>query len=102
MSTIATPSVSNTQPKAKLVSDAPHSASVLRQTQGLVGALILAGVAATYFLDPLFLIVPGIIGAGLFVSGFTGVCPMAFAIAKLPWNKKAASSSDSTCCGHCG
>lgn len=105
MSTISTPRAAQSQPQAhtqsKPTSDAPHSASVLRQTQGLVGAVVLAGTAATYFIDPLFIILPAIVGAGLFISGFTGVCPMAFAIAKLPWNKKADQSTHE-CCGRCG
>lgn len=83
-------------------SSVPHSAAVMRQTQGLIGFVLLATTSAAYFAHPAFLILPTIIGTGLLVSGFTGVCPMAFAIARLPWNKaESAKNSANSCCGRC-
>lgn len=80
----------------------PHSAAVMRQTQGLIGLVLLASTSAAYFAHPAFLILPAIIGTGLLVSGFSGVCPMAFAIARLPWNKaESTKSSPNSCCGRC-
>jgi Protein of unknown function (DUF2892) len=83
-------------------SSAPHSASVMRQTQGLIGLVILASTSAAYFVHPAWLVGPAIIGTGLLVSGFTGVCPMAFAVARLPWNKADGhDAAKQSCCKRC-
>lgn len=103
MSTMTTPSTSHAQPVHARY-DSPHPAAVMSQTQGFVGAVVLIGVALAYFVNIAFLIIPAIIGTGLLVSGFTGVCPMAYVVGKMPWNRKAvANKIDSDgCCGHCG
>ena len=70
---------------AKPIAD-PHGARVLRQTQGVIGVVILLGLIGAYLVDPLFAVLPGIIGLGLVMAAFTGVCPMAGLIARMPWN----------------
>ena len=47
---------------------------------GIVGGLITLGVAFGYYLDPLWLYLPGIIGVTLLQSGFTGFCPVYFVL----------------------
>lgn len=49
---------------------------------GIVGALISAGVGLGYFVDPLWLILPGLIGLTLLQSGVTGFCPVYFILDK--------------------
>ena len=45
---------------------------------GIAGALITLGVALGYYIDPLWLLLPGILGVTLLQSGFTGFCPVYF------------------------
>ena len=45
---------------------------------GIAGALITLGVALGYYTDPLWLLLPGILGVTLLQSGFTGFCPVYF------------------------
>lgn len=59
-----------------------------RQVQIAISVLILTGLALNYFLtNPLYLILPLIIGLGLLNAGVTGWCGLAKVIAKMPWNK---------------
>ena len=58
---------------------------------GIAGALITAGVALGYYVDPLWLLLPGILGVTLLQSGFTGFCPVYFILdrtcqAEMPQN----------------
>lgn len=75
-----------------------HSHRVMRQTQAVIGLVVLAGVAAAYLLSPAWLILPAIVGLGLLAAAVTGVCPMAIAIATLPWNRNARDSLDTQSC----
>ena len=43
---------------------------------GIAGALISAGVALGYYVNPGWLLLPGILGVTLLQSGFTGFCPV--------------------------
>lgn len=92
----------STPPSADAFSDAPHSKAVMRQTQALMGVVLLAGIAGAYFVSMAWLVVPVVVGAGLVFAGVSGMCPMASLIARMPWNKpdnanRHASSGD--CCG---
>ncbi len=49
-----------------------------RLHDGIVGAVLVAGSALGYWVDPLWLLVPGILGATLLQSGVTGFCPLYF------------------------
>lgn len=44
----------------------------------VAGAVITAGVALGYWVDPLWLLIPGVLGVTLLQSGFTGFCPVYF------------------------
>lgn len=56
---------------------------------GIVGAVIAAGVALGHWIDPLWLLVPGLLGVILLQSGFTGFCPLYFLL-----DKTCASQSE--------
>jgi hypothetical protein len=43
---------------------------------GIVGALITAGVVLGFYVNPLWLLFPGLLGVTLLQSGFTGFCPV--------------------------
>ncbi|GJL78046.1 MAG: hypothetical protein NPINA01_10350 [Nitrospinaceae bacterium] len=45
---------------------------------GIVGAVIAAGVALGYWVDAMWLWVPGVLGIILLQSGITGFCPLYF------------------------
>lgn len=47
---------------------------------GIVGAVVTAGVALGYYVDPLWLFVPGVLGVTLIQSGLTGFCPLYFTL----------------------
>ena len=49
---------------------------------GIVGAVIAAGVALGYWIDPVWLLVPGLLGVTLLQSGITGFCPLYFILDK--------------------
>ena len=59
-----------------------------RQVQLTIGSAVLLGSAATYFIDPNFLIIPAFFGAGLTFAGASGFCGLARVMAMMPWNKK--------------
>lgn len=94
--------VGHASPSDDVYADAPHSKSVMRQTQALIGVVLLSGVAAAYFVSMAWVAVPVVVGVGLLFAGASGVCPMASLIARMPWNKAAESeycASRSACCG---
>ncbi len=45
---------------------------------GIAGAVMTAGVGLGYWVDPLWLLVPGVLGVTLLQSAFTGFCPVYF------------------------
>ncbi len=92
----------NTVPANDVYAGSPHSKTVMRQTQGLIGTVLLGGAAAAYFVSMAWVVVPLIIGMGLLFAGATGMCPMASLIARMPWNKAAEADfrgSSGGCCG---
>ena len=49
---------------------------------GIVGAVVVAGAALGYGVDPLWLLVPGVLAVALLQSGLTGFCPLYFILDK--------------------
>lgn len=47
---------------------------------GIAGSAIALGTALGYWVDPLWLLVPGLLGITLLQSGFTGFCPVYFVL----------------------
>lgn len=60
---------------------------VLRQTQMVIGTVVLVGVLLGAYVSPWCLILSGFMGAGLIFAGASGTCGMAVMLAKLPWNR---------------
>lgn len=73
---------------------------VLQQTQITIGLTIVAGLAASLVWPPAIALA-WLGGAGLMVAGATGFCPMAKAVAAMPWNRSAGAESDSCSAGTC-
>jgi rhodanese-related sulfurtransferase len=58
-----------------------------RQLQLTAGSLALLGVLLAHFVNPYWLWLSGIVGAGLMMAGATGFCPMRAVLARMPWNQ---------------
>ncbi len=50
---------------------------------GIVGAVITIGVLLGYYVAPIWLLLPGLIGVTLIQSAFTGFCPVYYTLDKL-------------------
>ena len=61
--------------------------SMERQVRIAAGTMVLAGVLLGWLIDPWFILISALIGAGLIFSGVTGSCGMAMVLAKMPWNR---------------
>lgn len=47
--------------------------------------MTLLGAALTYFVDPLWILLPAFVGLNLIQSVFTGFCPPTLLLRKLGW-----------------
>ncbi len=54
---------------------------------GIAGAVITLRTGLGYWIDPVWLIVPGVLGVTLLQSAFTGFCPVYFALDKANVNE---------------
>ena len=70
--------------------------SLERQVRIVAGAIVALGAAAALLLSPMFAIVPLLIGSGLVFAGLTDTCAMGMLLAKLPYNRGAATCDTET------
>ena len=68
--------------------------SLERQVRFVAGLLVLLGVVLSLVLNSAFLILSGIVGAGLVIAAVTDTCGMAMFLARMPWNKAPKKISD--------
>jgi len=54
-----------------------------RLHDGIVGALIALGSALALWVDPVWVWLPGILGAAMVQSAFTGFCPVYYTLDKM-------------------
>ncbi|TWT49313.1 Inner membrane protein YgaP [Rubripirellula amarantea] len=73
------------------------SLPLMQQVQLCAGFLTFVGAALGYFVHPYFIGLSAFVGAGLMVAGATGLCPMASAIAKMPWNQCGDGGCEGSC-----
>ena len=66
--------------------------SLERQVRIAAGSLVFAGTLLGAIVNPLFLIIPGFVGAGLVFAGVTDTCGMAMMLAKMPWNQRGGAT----------
>jgi hypothetical protein len=50
---------------------------------GIAGAVITVGVLLGYYVNPVWLLVPGVLGVALLQSAFTGFCPVYYTLDKV-------------------
>ena len=62
--------------------------SLERQVRFVAGLLVLLGIILSLVFSPIFLIISGIVGAGLIFAALTDTCGMAMMLARMPWNQK--------------
>jgi rhodanese-related sulfurtransferase len=60
---------------------------LMRQVQIIVGFISALGAVLALTANPLFAIIPLLLGSGLMFAGVTGTCGMALLLAKMPWNR---------------
>jgi rhodanese-related sulfurtransferase len=69
--------------------------SLERQVRIAAGSLVLLGLALAWTVHRGFLVIPAFVGAGLVFAGVTDYCGMGLLLAKMPWNRRGASSPTS-------
>src|SRR5712692_6295943 len=62
--------------------------SLERQVQIVSGSLVLLGTVLGAVASPWFLMLSGVVGAGLVYAGLSGTCGMAMLLAQLPYNQR--------------
>ena len=70
--------------------------SLERQVRIMAGAIVAVGAVAALFASPLFAIVPLVIGSGLVFAGVSDTCAMGMLLARLPYNRGAATCDTET------
>lgn len=68
---------------------------LMRQVQITVGLISAAGAGLALAVNPLFAIIPLVMGCGLVFAGITGICGLALLLARMPWNRSPVYGS---CC----
>jgi rhodanese-related sulfurtransferase len=66
---------------------ASHGLPLMRQLQIIAGSISAAGAAGAILANPLFAVIPLVLGCGLLFAGATGICGLAIVLAKMPWNR---------------
>ena len=69
------------------------SMPLMQQVQITAGFLIVLGTVLGKWVHPYGYGLSAFVGAGLMFAGFSGLCPMANLIAKMPWNKGESGGS---------
>jgi rhodanese-related sulfurtransferase len=75
--------------------------SVMQQTQLTIGAVVVAGTALGFLVNPWFLALPAFMGCGLIFAGATGTCGLASLISMAPWNRVSTCSAGTCSTGTC-
>lgn len=70
---------------------------LMQQVQIVVGSLSATGAVLALTTNPLFALIPLLMGSGLLFAGLTGFCGLALLLAKMPWNKSTGCVSTSCC-----
>lgn len=66
--------------------------SLFRQVQIVAGSLVVLGTGLGAMVSPWFLLLSGLVGAGLVFAGVTNTCGLGMLLAHLPYNQRAGQS----------
>jgi rhodanese-related sulfurtransferase len=61
--------------------------SLARQVRIAAGSLVLLGAVLGWFVNPAFIGLSALVGAGLIFAGITDRCGMGMILARMPWNQ---------------
>jgi rhodanese-related sulfurtransferase len=70
--------------------------SLERQVRIVAGSIVALGAIGALTVSPWLAVVPALIGSGLAVAGVTDTCAMGMLLAKLPYNRAAATCDTET------
>lgn len=76
------------------VSRGPERMSLERQVRIAAGGMAAAGALLALLVDPLWAVLPALVGSGLVVAGVTDTCALAAVLSKLPHNRAASCDVD--------
>ncbi len=65
-----------------------------RQVRTVTGFLVLLGAVLGYLVTPWFYALSAYCGAGMIFAGITDICPLAWTIAKMPWNQTGTAPAE--------
>lgn len=73
---------------------------LMRQVQIFASSMIFVAFLLSHYLHPNAVYLALFVGFGLAMAGWTGLCPAASILQKMPWNKKDAVSctTNKSCC----
>jgi rhodanese-related sulfurtransferase len=75
-----------------------------RQVRLIAGSIVLVATLLSAWINPRWVYLAMLVGAGLTFAGATNVCGMAILLAKMPWNSERSAklepgrSPDANCC----
>ena len=72
------------------VREGMHRISLERQVRIAAGALATTGGVLALLINPLFALLPALVGSGLVFSGVTDTCTLGMLLARLPYNRPAS------------
>lgn len=64
-----------------------RAVSLERQVRIAAGGLVLLGAVLAWLVDPAFVGLAALVGAGLAFAGVTDTCAMGLLLARMPWNR---------------
>ena len=70
--------------------------SLERQVRIVAGAIVALGSIGALTLSPWLAVVPALVGSGLVFAGITDTCAMGMLLARLPYNRAAATCDTET------
>lgn len=86
--------VTGWQEAGRPVEEGRERISLERQVRIAAGALTASGGILALLVNPLFALVPAMVGSGLVFAGVTDTCAMAMGLARLPYNRSAGCDVD--------
>jgi rhodanese-related sulfurtransferase len=71
--------------------------SLERQVRIAAGSLVFTGAILGYLVNPAFIALCGLVGAGLVFAGMTDTCGMGMLLARMPWNNRKPGGVETSC-----
>lgn len=72
------------------------SMSLERQVRVVAGSLAAAGAAAALLVNPIWAMLPLLVGSGLTIAGLTDSCLMGDLLMRMPWNRSELADGETT------